>query len=130
MSYLLDKTLVRLRNRHFFILDTIVFLITPLLALGLRLDGDVEVGSYLPGLIIVTLLFLIVKLSTFLKLGFYRHYWRYASVDELIQIIVLMSMAVIIQSLLFSVCYYLTDLPNAPLAGWHSQPGFDWRASV
>jgi FlaA1/EpsC-like NDP-sugar epimerase/EAL domain-containing protein (putative c-di-GMP-specific phosphodiesterase class I) len=111
MSYLLDKTLVRLRNRHFFILDTIVFLITPLLALGLRLDGDVEVGSYLPGLIIVTLLFLIVKLSTFLKLGFYRHYWRYASVDELIQIIVLMSMAVIIQSLLFSVCYYLTDLP-------------------
>jgi len=38
----------------------------------------------------VTILFLTVKLSVLYGFGFYRRYWRYASIDELTQITMLM----------------------------------------
>ena len=73
----------RLRNRHFLLLDALVFLITPLLALALRIDESSSINSYYISLAIMTLSFLVVKLCLFLASGLYTHYWGYASIDEL-----------------------------------------------
>jgi len=41
----------------------------------------------------------------------YRRYWRYASIDELTQITMLMSAAVVLQTLLFYSLHYWSDSP-------------------
>jgi FlaA1/EpsC-like NDP-sugar epimerase len=104
-SSLLGK-LLKLRNRHLFIFDMIIFAIAPFLALVLRLDGNLAIGSYLSDLAIATGLFLTVKQTIFWSFGFYRRYWRYASIEELIYISLLMGASVIVQSLLFDVLSY------------------------
>ncbi|MBH8562369.1 polysaccharide biosynthesis protein [Nostoc sp. CENA67] len=100
INRLLGK-LLKLRNRHLFICDMIVFSITPFLALLLRLDGNVEPQEYILELGIATILFLAVKLTVFWNYGFYKRYWRYASIEELIYIAMLMVGAVAIQTMLF-----------------------------
>ncbi|NMG08835.1 nucleoside-diphosphate sugar epimerase/dehydratase [Brasilonema sp. UFV-L1] len=100
------STLLQLRNRHLFIFDIIVFSITPLLALLLLLDGNLDIAYYSLELGLVTILFLSVKLCIFWSLGFYRRYWRYASIEELLYIVQLMVVAIVIQTLLFNLLSY------------------------
>ncbi|QSJ20075.1 polysaccharide biosynthesis protein [Nostoc sp. UHCC 0702] len=102
INRLLGK-LLKLRNRHLFICDMIVFSITPFLALLLRLDGNLEVQGYILELGITTILFLAVKLIVLWSYGFYKRYWRYASIEELIYIAMLIVGAVAIQTMLFEV---------------------------
>ena len=99
MSGLL-RLLLSLRNRHFLALDALTALLTPTLALWLRTDGA---GVTRDGrsVIIVTLAFLCVKLAVFFPAGFYRRYWRYASIDELTLIAAGALLATLLQSLLF-----------------------------
>jgi FlaA1/EpsC-like NDP-sugar epimerase len=99
--------LLKLRNHHFLIFDIIVFLITPFLALFLRLDGNLVVESYIPDLANATILFLIVKLSVFWSFGFYKRYWRYASIEELTYIAMLVTATVVFQTLLFNSLQYI-----------------------
>ncbi|MEB3179200.1 MAG: nucleoside-diphosphate sugar epimerase/dehydratase [Nostocaceae cyanobacterium] len=108
--------LLNLRNRHLFLLDILGFSITPLLALILRLDGNLRLAEYTSGLVVATILFLTVKLSVFFTSGFYKRYWRYASIDELAEIVTLMSASVVIQTLLFKLLYYVPslDIDNLP----------------
>lgn len=108
--WLLDKStkvllrnLLKLRNRHLLIFDIIVFAITPLLALILRLDGNLALQAYIPDLVTATLLFLAVKIGVFYSFGFYRRYWRYAGVEELTYVAMLIVAAVVMQTLLFDV---------------------------
>jgi FlaA1/EpsC-like NDP-sugar epimerase/EAL domain-containing protein (putative c-di-GMP-specific phosphodiesterase class I) len=112
----LCKALLRLRNRHFLLIDAIAFLITPILALQLRLDKFFVFDIYGIDLIFVIILFLAVKLSVLYKFGFYRRYWRYASIDELTQISMLMAAAAVLQTLLFYVLHYGSDsaIENLP----------------
>ncbi len=107
---LLDKStkillnnLLKLRNRHLFIFDIVFSAITPLLALILRLDGNLALQPYISDLVTATLLFLIVKIGIFFSFGFYRRYWRYAGVEELTYVTMLIIAAVVIQTLLFDV---------------------------
>ncbi|OUL33263.1 nucleoside-diphosphate sugar epimerase/dehydratase [Nostoc sp. 106C] len=99
--------LLHLKNRHLLVCDIGLFAITPLLALILRLDGVLSLNAYVTQLIIATILFLAVKLTLFWSLGFYRRYWRYASIEELTYIAMLVLAAVVIQSLLFDVVKYI-----------------------
>ncbi|MEO1427939.1 MAG: nucleoside-diphosphate sugar epimerase/dehydratase [Cyanobacteria bacterium J06633_8] len=108
--WLLDRStkvmfnnLLKLRNRHLLIFDVIFFSFTPLLALILRLDGDLAFQPYVSDLITVTLVFLTVKISVFYSFGFYRRYWRYAGVEELTYVAMLIVAAMVIQTLLFDV---------------------------
>ncbi|WP_414585253.1 polysaccharide biosynthesis protein [Scytonema sp. PCC 10023] len=101
------STLLKLRNRHLFIFDIIVFSITPLLALLLRLDGRLDIAFYSSELTLVTILFLFVKLGIFWSFGLYRRYWRYASIEELIYVATLMAIAIAIQTLFFNVLVYI-----------------------
>jgi len=99
----LSNQLSKVRNRHWFICDITIFAITPLLALGLRLDGNLNLQEYISQLGIATILFLAVKLIVFWKYGFYRRYWRYASVDEVIYTVMLMTGVIVIQTTLFNI---------------------------
>jgi FlaA1/EpsC-like NDP-sugar epimerase len=79
--------LLRLRNRHFLLLDGLILCFTPSLALMLRVEGSQALETYAPGLAIYTVVALLVRLPVFYVLGLYARYWRYASVDEMIQIV-------------------------------------------
>ena len=82
----LSSILVGLRNRHFFVLDLIVFLLAPAVAFLLRTDGVININTDLPSLVVVTGLFTVIKLVVFYTAGMYSRYWRYASVEELTRI--------------------------------------------
>ena len=108
--WLLDKStkvllrnLLKLRNRHLVIFDVVIFAITPFLVLILRLDGDLALQPYISDLITATIIFLAVKISLLCSFGFYRRYWRYASVEELTYIATLIVAAMVTQVLLFDV---------------------------
>lgn len=103
----LDKKLLNLNNRHFFILDGIVFCLTPLLAIILRLDDFAKLEEYRNGLILATIVFTLVKLIVFVIGGFYRRYWKYASIDELIQLAALTITVVIIEAIVLSFVQYI-----------------------
>lgn len=119
MIHRLEKYLLKLRNRHFLLLDAIYFSFTPLLALSLRLDNSLSLvlslERYQDSLLIATLLFLGIKLTIALVFGLYRHYWRYAGVDELVKIASLTTAAVILQTILFAVLQSLSiiSLPRS-----------------
>jgi FlaA1/EpsC-like NDP-sugar epimerase len=84
---LLANVLSRLRNRHFLALDTLLFLSIPTVALALRLDSFPPPEHHYAALIAVTVLFAGVKLIVFYLAGMYSRYWRYASVDEMMQLV-------------------------------------------
>ena len=102
----LDKIL-NLNNRHFFFLDGIIFCLTPLIAIILRLDDLTALGQYRNGLILATVIFTVVKLAVFTIGGFYKRYWKYASVDELIEIAGLTLTAAIAETVILSIIQYV-----------------------
>ncbi len=81
------RALLRLRNRHFLLLDTLVLCVTPALALMLRADGVSALSTYGPALLLYTAAALAITLAVFIPFGLYRRYWRYASIDEMVQIV-------------------------------------------
>ncbi|ALB39081.1 MULTISPECIES: nucleoside-diphosphate sugar epimerase/dehydratase [Nostocales] len=99
----LSHQLSKVRNRHWFIFDITIFAMTPLLALFLRLDGDLNLQEYISQLEVATILFLVVKLIVFWGCGFYKRYWRYASIEEVIYIVMLMMGVIVIQTTLFNI---------------------------
>lgn len=96
------------------LIDVFILAFIPLFALSLRLDSALgfilAFERYQADLILVTLLFMVIKLTVFLSGGFYKHYWRYASIDELINIAVLTGSSVILQTLAFAVLKSLAIL--------------------
>lgn len=106
----LDKKLLSLNNRHFFILDAIIFSLTPFLAIILRLDDFMTLEKYRSGLIVATIIFSLLKLIIFTFGGFYKRYWRYASIDELTQIAALTASAVLAETVILSILEYVTGL--------------------
>ncbi len=99
----LNNKLLKLRNRHFLFFDCVFLLLCPLLALELRLDGQVDFELYLKGLISCTFVFLILDIIVFYKLGLYNRYWNSASIDELAKLIFIIFWAIIIQTTVFIV---------------------------
>ncbi len=127
MKYI-TKVLLRLQNRHFLLIDAIIFSVTAVLALELRLDGSIDFAQYQFGLILATVLFLSVKLLVLRSFGFYKRYWRYAGIDELLQVTGVMTTAIILQSIVFAGLYGLTDLPIRELP--RSLPVLDGLLSI
>nr|WP_262562023.1 nucleoside-diphosphate sugar epimerase/dehydratase [Acaryochloris sp. CCMEE 5410] len=96
------------------LVDIIAFTFIPLFALSLRLDSALgfilTFERYQADLLLATLLFMVIKLTVFLSGGFYKHYWRYASIDELSNVAVLTGSSVILQTLAFAVLKSLSIL--------------------
>ena len=85
-------------------MDAIIFSLTPILALYIRLDGSVSFDRY-SELSEAIILFVVVKLFILCSFRFYQYYWRYASTEELLRTIVLMSTATVVQTALFGILY-------------------------
>jgi FlaA1/EpsC-like NDP-sugar epimerase len=77
--------MLTLRNRHFFLLDLVLLPAAAVMAFVLRLDAK-GLEVYAPGILLFVVVTVPVKLVTFHLMGLYRHFWRYASVDELLLI--------------------------------------------
>ncbi|HMB93272.1 MAG TPA: nucleoside-diphosphate sugar epimerase/dehydratase [Rhodothermales bacterium] len=91
------ELLLRLRNRHFFLIDLIIFGCTPALALLLRVEAVEAARSHSLSLLVVTLVFGSVKVGIFVVTGLYNRYWRYASIDELAKISLAINVALLVQ---------------------------------
>ncbi|MEP6757288.1 MAG: hypothetical protein ABJA67_17410, partial [Chthonomonadales bacterium] len=76
-----------LRNRHIFILDVVSLSVLPTIALVLRLDGFKSLGYYGPELLKYTICALFARVIIYRMFGLYNRYWRYASVDDMVQIV-------------------------------------------
>ncbi len=99
--------LTGLRNRHFFLIDFLFLLMTPTLAIMLRLDQLSIPPSFYQGLLLYTVASVVIRLVTFYYAGLYRRFWKYASIDELKQI----ALAVFLSSMIVVVVM-------AVLLGW------------
>ena len=75
--------LLGIRNRHLFVLDLVIFSMTPILALVLRLNGPAEFEIYLRPLLIYTLILLLCKPLLCWAAQLYDRFWPYASGDAL-----------------------------------------------
>ncbi len=77
---------LRLRNRHFLILDAAALVLIPTAALLLQLELLSALRAYAGALAIYTSISLIVRLAIYSRSGLYNRYWRAASVVEMRQI--------------------------------------------
>jgi len=113
--------LLALRNRHFFGLDLVFLAFSPFLAFLLRTDrlanqpaGWDLLSRYWVGLVVYTVLGLGVRLLVFARLGLYRRYWRYASIEELDRI----AWSVSLSTLLLLALVFFCRLPVVVAAGF------------
>lgn len=77
----------KLKNRHYFMLDIVVLLLSPSIGLFLRLEGNIDLIVDWNDLLILTSVLLIIKLVVFYVFGLYNRIWKNASVDELARIV-------------------------------------------
>ncbi len=108
--------LLLLRNRHFLLIDLLIFCITPGQALILRTDRLPNLYNYGLNLALYSMIALILRLLIFYSFGLYRHFWRYASSSEIRQIV----KAMLVATSLLSVCFWVVkvaipafDLPRS-----------------
>ncbi len=94
---LLVARLLKLRNRHFLALDVLTLLVTPAAALMLRAESFASVQAYWNSLLVLTLVFLFIKVLIFRLGGLYGRVWKYASIDELAKITLAVAGAVVVQ---------------------------------
>jgi FlaA1/EpsC-like NDP-sugar epimerase len=99
--------LLRLRNRHFLLLDALTLCVTPALALALRVDGVQSLATYAAPLLLYTTLALAIRLVVFYGAGLYSRFWRYASVGELTQI----GAAVLISTIIIVALFFAVRIP-------------------
>ncbi len=97
----LVSRLLKLRNRHFLVIDVLALLLTPSIALMLRTESIASVQAYGGSLALFTAVFLIVKVLIFQQAGLYNRYWKYASIDELAKITLAVIVAVVVQASVF-----------------------------
>jgi FlaA1/EpsC-like NDP-sugar epimerase len=95
----LDR-LLRLRNRHFLMLDLVILSLLPIVALSLRLETlDWWPAKYW-SLLLYTLLALLVKTASFYLLGLYCRYWCYAGVNDLARIALAVTLSTLVLMIL------------------------------
>ncbi len=82
------NVVLELRNRHYLLLDTGVFLATPAIAMTMRQEGVGWFPESLSALYLYTGVALAVKVGLFYLFGLYGRYWPYASISDVSRLIV------------------------------------------
>jgi FlaA1/EpsC-like NDP-sugar epimerase/EAL domain-containing protein (putative c-di-GMP-specific phosphodiesterase class I) len=123
MLNLFKRNLLTPINRHLMAVDAVIFLMTPVLALLIRLDGWGLVFRYFESLALATAIFVTLKITVLAACGFYRRYWRFAGVDELAFLALLTMVFTLFQSITLYVVNWITGLPFNVLP--HSLPFLD-----
>jgi len=101
IKYLLNQT-GKLRNRHFFIIDLVIVLLSPIVTLLISLDWQINFSVYLLPLVTVTILFAIIKFNIFYFFGLYRSFWKKASIDDLAKLIFITINTALLQYVIFT----------------------------
>jgi len=101
IKYLLSQT-GKLRNRHFFFIDLVIVLLSPLVTLLISLDWQINFSVYLLPLITVTILFAIIKFNIFYFFGLYRSFWKKASIDDMAKLIFITINTALLQYVIFT----------------------------
>ena len=86
-------TILRLRNRHIFMLDLVGLLLIPMVAFTLRLDSLNWWPTYDRSLAFFTLATLLIKLPIFYWFGLYCRCWRYATINDLTRVVLAIGLA-------------------------------------
>jgi len=106
--------MLALRNRHFFLMDLILLPAVAVLAFALRLDAA-GVQQYGETILLFAALAVAVKLLVFRWLGLYSHFWRYASVDELLLVAAAVGVSSLVTAgLLFGLVLPLAHIVSFP----------------
>ncbi len=111
-----QRLLFNVRNRHFLLLDLIVFSVTPLVAFWLRTEDVFLAGRFLAALVLYTLIAIVVRLAVLFWWRLYSRYWRYASVKDLSDIVVAYGLATTLVTLMVLVLYRVGPLDDFPRA--------------
>ncbi len=120
---LVQRLLFEWRNRHFFVLDLVALLASPAIALSLRTDGLDWFPEGLAALALYTFVSVLVKIPLFYSRGLYRRYWRHASVSDLAQVFLSVTLAAVILAVLNSLTHGL--LVRYDLAVFRTVPVLD-----
>ena len=82
---------LKMRNRHLFLLDIIAFTVIPgmclMPAFCLVHNWPAVLSRFAVPLVVYTMVSFLIKQSVFMYFNFYSRYWRYASVDEIISLL-------------------------------------------
>ena len=100
-----------LRNRHFFILDSLLLPLAAYLGFVLRLDRF-DIAPFWSSWILFAVVAVVVTAVIFKSLGLYARYWRYASVDELLLLTGAVTVSVIAASAVTAVLNWLLPVGN------------------
>ncbi len=111
------------RNRYILLIDALLIVVAGPLSFLIRLDASPLFLFYLPVLFLFIGVGLVIKLFLYWAFGLYRHFWRYASTDELLLIIT----AVTISSLVLTIIFVVISLPYGLISGFpRSVLVIDW----
>jgi FlaA1/EpsC-like NDP-sugar epimerase len=102
----------RLRNRHLFAADAISVVAASLIAFAVRFEDLAWIAANWQLVWLYIFLTAPLRMATFYSAGMYRRLWRHASLGELRQIIVAVSIAGIVSALIGLVLMRL--IPNGP----------------
>ncbi len=106
---------VRVRNRHFLILDVLILSLLPALALSLRLDGWSWWPRYASGLALFTALSLVIKLAAIYSFDLYTRYWPCATMDDLVQIVIAVAVSTVVTAALCTMTHPTLAIYGAAL---------------
>jgi FlaA1/EpsC-like NDP-sugar epimerase len=106
--------MLKLRNRHFFLIDLTLLPTAAVLSFALRLDAE-GMQNWTRAILVWILLSVPIKLLIFYWFGLYRQFWRYASVDELVLVALATAVGEIITAaLLFAIVLPLSGSSTFP----------------
>lgn len=120
------KKTSQLRNRYVLFMDIVLIIISVLGSYTLRLELGPAFSFYLPSAVWMTSIALLVKPLVYHFFGLYRRLWAYASMQELRLIVVSVTTASIIMSILMISLFSLdvfTGFPRSTLI-------IDWLLSI
>jgi FlaA1/EpsC-like NDP-sugar epimerase len=80
----------KLVSSSIILLDAVIVILAPFIALAIRFEGNVE-PYYYNTVIKLLPVIVVIRLTTFALFGLYKRLWRYASINELITIVVAVS---------------------------------------
>ena len=112
------KPLLQMRNRHVMLFDALIFVVSPLIAVLLRVDRPDNITRFAVPLLLYAFAALAVRTAVFYRMSLYRRYWRYASVDDLVQV----GVAVFISTSLLIIAYYVGDRLLTAYPNWGIMP--------
>ncbi len=101
------------RNRYFLLLDAVMIVLAAPAAFLIRLDVSPLFLNLVPMMAAFAALGLLVKLPTYYSFGLYRHFWRYASINELKLIVGAVTMATGLLTLIVAGVLLLHGLPTS-----------------